>query len=52
MVVAKGIHNCMRMRGVKQPDAITISSALRGVFATPPKGKNPRQEMLELIKIG
>ena len=52
MVVAKGIHNCMRMRGVKQPDAITISSALRGVFASPPKGLNPRQEMLELIKIG
>ena len=52
MVIASGIHNCMRMRGVKQPDAVTKSSALRGVFASPPKGKDPRQEMLELIKLG
>lgn len=52
MVIVEGIHNCMRMRGVKQPDAVTKTSALRGVFASPPEGLNPRQEMLELIKLG
>ncbi len=52
MIIAKGVHNCMRMRGVKQPNAYTMTSAIRGVFKDPPKGKNPRQEFLELLKIG
>lgn len=52
MVVAKGVHNCMRMRGVKQPNALTTTSALRGVYLKPPKGKDPKGEMLRLINIG
>lgn len=52
MVVVKGIHNCMRCRGVKQPGAVTTTSAITGVFANPPTGKNPRQEFLDLLKIG
>ena len=52
MVVVKGVHNCMRCRGVKQPGAVTTTSAITGVFAYPPKGLNPRQEFLALLKIG
>jgi len=52
MVIVKGIHNCMRVRGVKQPDAYTITSAIRGVFEDPPPGKDPRGEMLRLISLG
>ncbi len=52
MVIVKGIHNCMRVRGVKQPDAVTRTSAIRGVFEYPPEGKDPRGEMLRLISLG
>ena len=52
MVVVKGVHNCMRCRGVKQPGAITTTSAITGVFAHPPEGMNPRQEFLDLLRIG
>lgn len=51
MVWCKGVHNCMRMRGVKQPEAYTITSALKGYFKNPPEGKNPREEFLEAVKI-
>jgi GTP cyclohydrolase I len=50
MVWCSGVHNCMRMRGVKQPEARTITSALRGYFKNPPEGKNPREEFLEAVK--
>ena len=52
MVIVKGIHNCMRVRGVKQPNAITMTSSLRGVFKDPPVGKDPRDEMMRLIELG
>ena len=52
MVIVKGIHNCMRVRGVKQPNAYTMTSSLRGVFRNPPDGKDPRGEMLRLIQFG
>ena len=52
MVIVKGIHNCMRVRGVKQPDAVTMTSAIRGVFLNPPEGKDPKGEMLRLIQFG
>jgi len=51
MVLAKGIHNCMRMRGVKQPLASTTTSSIKGVFANPPPGKDPRSEFLKVINI-
>lgn len=51
MVVAKGVHNCMRMRGVKQQEAATITSAIKGVFEDPPKGKDPRSEFLKVINL-
>jgi len=50
MVWVSGVHNCMRMRGVKQPDAKTTTSALKGYFRNPPSGKDPRGEFLEAIR--
>jgi len=52
MVIVRGIHNCMRVRGVKQANAVTKTSSIRGVFRNPPKGKDPRSEMLRLIELG
>ena len=49
MVWVSGIHNCMRMRGVKQPNAKTVTSALKGYFRNPPEGKDPRGEFLEAV---
>mgnify|MGYP005658096867 CR=1 FL=1 len=49
MVRVSGIPNCMRMRGVKQPNAKTVTSALKGYFRNPPTGKDPRSEFLEAV---
>jgi len=45
MVVVKGDHLCMQMRGVKQPGCGTRTSAVTGVFKEQPA----RQEFLDLI---
>jgi len=34
IVVVKGAHYCMQMRGVKQKDAVTTTSEVSGVFLT------------------
>lgn len=51
MVVLKCTHDCMCYRGVKSEKGLTTTSAVRGVFRNPPKGLNPREEFLKLIKI-
>lgn len=46
-VVCKGVHFCMRSRGVKKQDASMVTSAIRGVFK---ENAEARQEFLSLIK--
>ncbi|WP_042346378.1 GTP cyclohydrolase I FolE [Bacillus massiliigorillae] len=47
MVVVEAEHMCMTMRGVKKPGAKTITSAVRGIFASDARA---RAEVLSLIK--
>jgi GTP cyclohydrolase I len=46
MVVIEARHLCVEMRGVKKPGALTVTSAIRGIFYNRPV----RQEFLDLLK--
>lgn len=48
MVVLEARHLCVEMRGVKKPGAVTVTSALRGIFLNKPV----REEFLDLLKRG
>lgn len=48
MVVIEARHLCVEMRGVKKPGAVTITSAIRGVFHK----RAVREEFLDLLKRG
>ena len=45
MVVVEARHLCVEMRGVKKPGALTVTSAIRGIFNTKPV----REEFLDLL---
>ena len=45
-VVVEAEHLCMSIRGIKKPGAVTITSAVRGLFRRNPSS---RQEVLSLI---
>jgi GTP cyclohydrolase I len=47
MVIIDAEHLCLSMRGIKKPNARTITSAVRGIFRTK---ESTRMELLELIK--
>ncbi len=46
MVVIEARHLCVEMRGVKKPGAITVTSAIRGIFLE----KAVREEFLDLLR--
>lgn len=46
MVVIEARHLCVEMRGVKKPGAMTVTSAIRGVFHQRPV----REEFLDLLR--
>jgi GTP cyclohydrolase I len=45
MVVIEARHLCVEMRGVKKPGAMTVTSAIRGIFFNKPV----REEFLDLL---
>ena len=46
MVVIEARHLCVEMRGVKKPGAVTVTSAIRGIFME----KAVREEFLDLLR--
>ncbi len=45
MVVVEARHLCVEMRGIKKPGALTVTSALRGIF----NSQSVREEFLDLL---
>jgi GTP cyclohydrolase I len=47
LVIVEAEHLCMSMRGVKKPNTLTVTSAVRGLFRENPASRN---EAMALIK--
>jgi GTP cyclohydrolase I len=48
-VILEAAHTCMTMRGVRKPDSLCITSAMRGAFRDNPSTRN---ELMALIRGG
>lgn len=46
-VIIEARHLCMEMRGVKKPEALAVTSAVRGIFR---RDVRTREEFLKLVK--
>ena len=46
LVTIEAEHMCMSIRGINKPGALTVTSAVRGIFRSDPR---TRSEALELI---
>src|ERR671917_1305558 len=46
IVVVEADHLCMTVRGVQKPGSVTVTSAVRGIYA---KDQRTRQEAMSLI---
>ena len=49
IVVLEAEHSCMSIRGIRKPGAVTITSAVRGLFKT---NQSSRAEVMSLINRG
>ena len=49
VVVVEAEHLCMSIRGVNKPGAVTVTSAVRGLFRS---NASSREEVMSLIKGG
>jgi len=47
IIIVEAEHLCMSMRGVKKPGAITVTSAVEGIFRA---NEATREEALRLLK--
>ena len=45
-VVLEATHTCMTIRGVRKPDSLCVTSAMKGVFRT---NLSTRSEVMQLI---
>jgi GTP cyclohydrolase I len=48
-VIIEAKHMCMMIRGVKDANAETVTSVMRGCFLKAEEGKSPKEEMMRLI---
>lgn len=39
-VVIEASHSCMTIRGIKKPESVMVTSALRGIFKNDPRSRN------------
>jgi len=49
--IVRGRHFCMIMRGAKQPESVTTTSSLAGVFMTKEDAKAELMQLLKLSKL-
>jgi len=49
MVILEAAHDCMRIRGVKKPNSIMVTSAIRGRFAENPALKDEFMRLIEKV---